>query len=71
METGCLRVREVAERLSLSTATVYRLCAERKLAHVRLGARRGAIRIREQDLQVFLDACEVRPSASPARRQQK
>ena len=71
METECLRVREVAKRLSLSTATVYRLCAERKLPHVRLGARHGAIRIREQDLQLFLHACEVRPSASPPRRKQK
>jgi len=71
METECLSVKQVAERLSLSTATIYRLCAERKLAHVRVGARYGAIRIREQDLQVFLHSCEVRPSASPARLKQK
>jgi excisionase family DNA binding protein len=31
-----LTVREVARRLQVSTATVYKLCARRELAHVRV-----------------------------------
>ncbi len=37
----------------------YQLCAERRLAHVRLGMRRGAIRIREEDLDDFLGRAAV------------
>ena len=48
---GLLTVREVAERLGLSTATVYRLCEEGGLPHVRVS---NAIRIRPTDLDAFL-----------------
>jgi excisionase family DNA binding protein len=37
-----LTVREVAARLGVCTSTVYKLCAEAKLAHVRVS---NAIRI--------------------------
>jgi excisionase family DNA binding protein len=59
MDTNCLTVREVADRLRVSPATVYHLCARRRLPHVRVGARGGAIRVREQDLHAFLDSCQV------------
>jgi excisionase family DNA binding protein len=59
MDTDCLTVKEVAGRLQVSPATVYHLCAQRKLAHVRVGAKGGAIRIREQDLREFLASCQV------------
>jgi len=44
---------------------VYQLRAERKLAHARLGAKRGAIRITERNLQAFLGSCQVPPSDPP------
>ncbi len=46
-----LSVREVAERLSVSTATVYALCERGELAHIRVS---NAIRIAPQDLETFI-----------------
>ena len=46
-----LTVREVATRLRLSTATVYRLCESSGLAHMRVS---NAIRVAEGDLRAFL-----------------
>src|SRR4051812_19722986 len=54
-------VRQVAERLRVSTATVYQLCADQKLPHFRVGAGRGTIRIREEDLEDFLRRAMVQP----------
>jgi excisionase family DNA binding protein len=68
MEVNCLTVREVAERLRVSLTTVYQLCTSRQLPHVRVGPKRGAIRIREKDLRDFLESCQARQpglSASP------
>jgi excisionase family DNA binding protein len=45
-----LTVKEVAVRLRVCTATIYRLCANGQLRHFRVGA---VIRIREADLRVF------------------
>jgi len=42
-----LTVKEAAERLRVSTATVYGLCKDGKLAHVRVG---NSIRIPEAEL---------------------
>jgi excisionase family DNA binding protein len=44
-----LTIREVADRLRVSRATVYRLVAEGHLAAVRVSS--GAIRVRESGLQ--------------------
>jgi excisionase family DNA binding protein len=48
--SSSLTVKEVAARLHVCTATVYRLCAADDLRHFRVGA---AIRIREEDLAAY------------------
>jgi excisionase family DNA binding protein len=63
-----LRIRDVAEILNVSAATVYQLCACGKLSHVRVGTGRGAIRIREEDLDAFIAAATVRPEELAAPR---
>jgi len=49
-----LTVKQVAERLQVSAATVYQLCAEQRLGHRRIGLGRGTIRISEEQLQHYL-----------------
>ena len=49
-----LTVREAAERLRVSPATVYKLCEARKLAHVRLATH--AIRIAAGDLAAYVQS---------------
>ncbi len=46
-----MSAREVASRLGVCTATVYRLCGEGKLAHVRI---LNAIRVAPADLEAFI-----------------
>jgi excisionase family DNA binding protein len=46
-----LTVREVAERLSVSTATIYALCERGELPHVRIS---NAIRIEPAGLEAFI-----------------
>ncbi len=46
-----LTVREVAERLAVSTASIYTLCERGELPHVRIS---NAIRIAPADLAAFL-----------------
>jgi excisionase family DNA binding protein len=48
-----LSVREVAARLGVCGATVYRLAAEGQLAHVRV---LNAIRVAPRDLAAFVEA---------------
>jgi excisionase family DNA binding protein len=48
-----LGVREVAERLRVCTATVYKLCASGALEHVRIV---NSIRVREDALAGFVAA---------------
>ena len=47
----CLTAREVANRLRVSTVTVYRLCETGRLPHVRV---LNAIRVDERDLRTYL-----------------
>ena len=58
-ETQLHTVREVAERLRCSAALVYSLCEKGKLAHVRLGLRRGTIRIASADVDAFIASCTI------------
>jgi len=51
-----LSVREAAEQLGLCTATVYGLCAEGALPHIRI---LNAIRIAPADLVAFVEARRV------------
>jgi excisionase family DNA binding protein len=54
---GLLTVNEVAQRLGVSRASVYRLCHEQELPYVRLrsGPKRSPIRFREDELEAWLD----------------
>ena len=49
-----LSVREVATRLGVSTATIYKLCERGELVHVRV---LNAIRVRPADLSAFGGGC--------------
>ena len=49
-----LIVHEVAKRLRISQSSVYLLVESGRLAHHRIGARGGAIRISEDDLTTYL-----------------
>jgi excisionase family DNA binding protein len=51
-----LSVRQAAEQLGLCTATVYGLCADGSLAHIRI---LNAIRIAPADLAAFVAARRV------------
>ena len=51
-----LSVREAAEQLGLCTATLYGLCAEGALPHIRI---LNAIRIAPADLAAFIEARRV------------
>jgi len=54
-----LDVKQVAERLAISEASVYQLCAERKIRHFRFGTGRGVIRVHEEDLLAYIESCKV------------
>jgi excisionase family DNA binding protein len=59
-----MTVKEAATRLGVSTATIYALCAGRKLRHVRVGVARGLIRISESDIDEYLKMAAVWPDKS-------
>ena len=70
-----LTVKQVAERLNLTRSCVYALFAARRLHFVRLGRRRGTIRVREEALEQFIQentvprrgrACRNRPAPAPS-----
>jgi excisionase family DNA binding protein len=48
-----LTVREVAEKLRICTATVYRLCESGELGHVRIS---NAVRVPESALRAFMES---------------
>lgn len=54
-----LTVRDVAHRLQLSIASVYVMIRQGALIAHRLGGRNGAIRIRPEDLDAFLESTEI------------
>ena len=59
-----LSVKEVAQRLGVSPALVYALCASGKIAHERHGLRRGTIRVSEDALAEYRKACQAEPPRS-------
>lgn len=56
-----LNVKEAAERLNVSAATIYLLCASRRLRHSRVGLGRGKISITEEAVAEYLKGREVGP----------
>jgi excisionase family DNA binding protein len=48
-----LSVKQAAERLGISPALVYALCASKRIAHERHGLGRGTIRIPEEAIAAY------------------
>jgi excisionase family DNA binding protein len=48
-----LTVKKAAERLNVSPSLVYALIAGRKLGHIRVGLKRGVIRIPEEAIEDY------------------
>ena len=65
---GVLTVRQAAERLQVAAATIYDLCARKVLRHIRVGRGRGTLRIREDDLDAFVETATVQPDIPAAPR---
>ena len=62
MSDRLLTVGETADRLGTPKRFVRRLIAERRIAFVRLGERKGCpVRIAENDLTAFVEAGRVEP----------
>jgi excisionase family DNA binding protein len=55
-----LSVKEAAERLGVSPALVYALCARKRIRHERHGFGRGIIRIPEEALEEYRKNCQVK-----------
>lgn len=62
-----LTVRQTAERLGVSPATVYQLCSARRIRHERHGLGRGTIRIPEDAIEEYHRSVTVLPLAAPPR----
>ena len=65
-----LSVSEAAEKLGVSEALVYALCAGKRIRHERHGLRRGTIRIPEDALDEYRRSVTVETAAGdfePAR----
>jgi excisionase family DNA binding protein len=66
-----LKPRDVAQRLNVSLSTVYGLVESGKLACHRIGCRRGAVRVSEQDLDAYVASCrngiDDQPKRTPSR----
>ena len=56
-----LTVPEVAERLRVAVSTVYALVESGKLGAFRIGPNDGAIRVSEEQLEAYLEACRSLP----------
>ncbi|MFO1003807.1 MAG: helix-turn-helix domain-containing protein [Planctomycetaceae bacterium] len=59
-----LTVPEVAERLRVAVSTVYALVESGKLGAFRIGPNDGAIRVSDEQLAAYLNACRTDPSAT-------
>jgi excisionase family DNA binding protein len=56
-------VREAAGLLGISEQTVYQLCAQKKVRHLRLGIGRGTLRIPASALDEFIAQSTVQAAA--------
>jgi excisionase family DNA binding protein len=59
-------VQQVAEQLAVAPTTVYALCQQKLIPHVRVGTGRGAIRISEEGLAQYLAGASVQPAVPAA-----
>jgi excisionase family DNA binding protein len=55
--TRMLRVKAVADMFDVSVATIYRAVEARKLDALRIGSRKGALRIPESALAAYAEEC--------------
>jgi excisionase family DNA binding protein len=53
-----LKVRDVAEQLNCSISTVYQLVELGELGSFQIGARRGGIRISDEQIKEYLTRCQ-------------
>ena len=60
-----LSVKELALRLRISIATAYELVGSGAISSLRVGPRRGVIRIREEDVDTYLNGCRFSPVEKP------
>jgi excisionase family DNA binding protein len=58
-------VSELADRLRVSLATAYELVSSGKIVSCRVGPRKGAIRIREVDVENYLSNCQYVATEMP------
>jgi hypothetical protein len=60
-----MTVKQFAEKAEISLSLAYLLIAEGRVPHRRIGqrGRRGAIRIREEDFQIFIETTKAQELA--------
>lgn len=63
---GVFTVKQAAEKLGVASATIYSLCNCRRLKHQRIGLGRGVIRIRQEDLERYMNGATVEPEEPTA-----
>lgn len=64
-----LRVSDVAKQLNIRVQTVYSMIEAGVLPAHRFGAKRGAIRVSEQDLAEYVASCRSARERNPVRKQ--
>ena len=72
--TTMMTIKDAAERLHVSEKTVRNLLKAGRIAHHRIGAGRGVVRITAEALDRYLAECEVKErdsSSTPPRRRQR
>ena len=62
-----LKVRQVAERLACSIATVYALIERQELVAVKIGVGGGGVRVKPEDLNEFIEARRTAPAEQAER----
>ena len=62
-----LTVQDIAQRLNVSQACMYRIVQSGKLACHRIGNGRGTVRISEEDFDEYVRACRIGKSEETRR----